>query len=437
MAEGNANRPDPETLTTEDVDRLSERFKPSWETEPQAAPRPEPARPVLKQTMLGGTAPAAPLPPARLATPAAPAPAPAPAPPLAPAPVAAQPLATVTVGKAGIEGPKNPIRHATLVGISPQPIRQVSGAPQAAPDDLDWELPAAEPAEPPSDMAQTARIVKAPQAAPPKAEPSRIQQVQADPPKPAPVVAVTAEPARAVAARTEAEEPMAIDVEELPPKSQPSGIGEKYVPRDQNAPAVVLDDEVKRMEAQARLTMEAQHRARSAPTIARMPAVRVGGDITAAEYADEDTVTHRRKRGRGVWVVLALLTLGGGAAAAVLVLRKPEPPPVAEKPVEKPVTVADTVAPPPPAVTAEPPPPQPVASAAPEPEPSVTAAPPEPPKEPAKVAVAAPPTEQATKPKPAAAARPSKPKPAVPAKPTTGSSPRPSRQSVIVRDNPF
>jgi hypothetical protein len=436
MAEGNANRPAPETLTTEDVDRLSERFKPSWETEPQNAP--QPARPALKHTMLGGgTAPAAPLAPPG-AAPAAPVSPPPGAAPAA-APVAAKPMATVSVGKEGIETAKPVMRHPTLVGIAPQAIRQVSGAPQAAPDDLDWELPAGERPEPPSDMAQTARIVKAPEAAP-KAEASRIQQVQPEPPKGAPVVAAPPVAPAATPSRTDADEPMAIDVEELPPKSQPSGIGEKYVPRDANAPAVVLNDEVARTEAQARANVEAQHRARSALTIAKMPAVRVPGQAPVTDFVDEDTVSHRRKGGRGVWVVLALLTLGGGTAAAVALLRKPElPAPVTTATAEKPV-IADTQAPPPPAVTTEPPPPAPVAAAE-----SEGSAPPasatEPPPKPAKGAAVAPPVEPAAEtPKrpPAPAARPStKPKPTSTGKATTGSASRPSRPSVIVRDNPF
>jgi hypothetical protein len=429
MAEGNANRPAPETLTTEDVDRLSERFKPSWESEPQNAP--PPARPALKQTMLGGTAPAAP-PAPRVAAPAAPTASP-PAGAPAVAPLAPTPMVTVSAGKESLETAKAVMRHPTLVGIAPQAIRQVSGAPQAAPDDLDWELPPGEQPEPPSDMAQTARIVKVSEAAP-KAEASRIQQVQPEPPKAAPVVAAPpAAAAAATPARTDADEPMAIDVEELPPKSQPSGIGEKYVPRDVNAPAVVLNDEVARTEAQARAKIEAQHRARSAPTIAKMPAVRAPGPAPVTDFLDEDTVSHRRKGGRGVWVVLALLTLGGGAAAAVALLRKPElPASVTTATSEKPVA-ADTQAPPPPAVTAAPPPPAPVA--APEPEASA----PEPPPKPAKVAAVAPPVEpaaEAPKRPPAPAARPStKPKPTSTGK--AASAPRPSRPSVIVRDNPF
>src|SRR5688500_10212856 len=111
MAEGNANRPAPETLTTEDVDRLSERFKPSWEVEPPA----EPVRQALKQTMVGGTAPAPPLAP--VAPPAA---APAPA---AVAPLVAKPMTTVTANKSGLEVARA-VRHPTLVGIAPQGIRQ-------------------------------------------------------------------------------------------------------------------------------------------------------------------------------------------------------------------------------------------------------------------------------------------------------------------------
>jgi hypothetical protein len=336
-------------------------------------------------------------------------------------------MATVSVGKSGIETVKA-VRHPTLVGIAPQAIRQVSGAPRSAPDDLDWELPAGDQPEPPSDMAKTARIVKPSEAvSSSRAEASRVQPVTAEPRQ------VAAPPA--VAPAQAHEEPIAIDVEELPPKSQPSGIGEKYVPRDQNAPAVVLNEDVQRLEAQTRATMEAQHRARSAPTIARMPAVRVETHASAADVIDEDTVTHRRPRRRGVWVVLALLTLGGGAAAAVALLEKADAPSAAAPaPVDKPIA-ADTVAPPPPR---EPPPPEPVATTPPPPE-AASAVPPGAP-EPAEVATAAPPVQTPTvspKRAPAPTARPAKPKPASTTKSSTGTSPRPSKPSVIVRDNPF
>jgi hypothetical protein len=423
MAEGNANRPAPETLTPEDVDRLSERFKPSWEVEPPA----EPARHALKQTMVGGTAPAV----APVAPPTA---APAPAAPLATAPPIAKPMTTVTANKSGLEVARA-VRHPTLVGIAPQAIRQVSGAPRAAPDDLDWEVPAGERPEPSSDLAQTARIVTAPAAAsPPNAEASRIQPTQAQPPPP-PAPAPPA-PAMVVPAHAGADEDLPIDVEELPPESKPSGIGQKYVPRDQGAPAIVLNDEVQRTEAQARATMEAQHRARSAPTIAKMPAARASAPTEPAEFADEDTVTHRRKRGRGVWVALALLTLGGGVALAALRLRTPElPAPAAKSPVEKSVAPADTEAPPP-AVAVEPgpairPPVEPA-------EPAASGV--EQPNEPAKRVMTAPPVRPPVEaPKRAATPTPrptTKPRAAPTGKSGTGST-RPPKASVIVRDNPF
>jgi hypothetical protein len=426
MAEGKANRPAPETLTTEDVDRLSERFKPSWEVEPQ----PEPARQPLKQTMVGGTAPAVPLTPVR--APTAPAAAsPTPAAPAATTPLVAKPMAAVTPGKSGLEVARA-VRHPTLVGIAPQAIRQVSGAPQAAPDDLDWEVPAGERPQPAADLGQTARIVPAPAVAPPpKAEPSRVQPVQAEPPRP-PEPASPA-PTLTVSVDAGADDDLPIDVEEMPPESKPSGIGQKYVPRDQDAPAIVLNEEVQRTEAQARAAMEAQHRARSAPTIAKMPAARAPAQVSTAEFADEDTISHRRKRGRGVWVVLGLLTLGSGVAVAALLLRKADVPlPPTERAEEKPVVAADSAAPPPPPVVAEPTPePRPVIEPA-EPAPSAV----ERPKEPAKRVVAAPPVET---PKRAATPAPrpaTKPKPTPTPKSGTGST-RPSKQSVIVRDNPF
>jgi hypothetical protein len=450
MAEGNANRPAPETLTSEDVDRLSERFKPSWEPDPETAPRPEPARSGLKQTLVGGTVPVTPTVPTRPAVTPTPGPtAPAPVAPVAPGPsvptatavrvaatpvAATKPMATVSVGKSTLEVPKA-VRHPTLVGIAPQPVRQVSGPPRAAPDDLDWELPAGEQHKAPSDLAQTARLVKAPEPAlPPKEEASRVQQVKAEPPAPPPAAATVPTSDDAIS--------ITVDVEELPPESKPSGIGQKYVPPDQNAPAIVLAQEVERLEAETRATIEAQHRARSAPTIARMPAVRVASDSSIADAMDEDTVSRRGRGKKGVWLVLALLTLGGGAAAAVALLKKPDAQPANAPPVRENAVApaADTVAPPPPAPEV---PPQAQVPAPTEPAPPVVSVAPldaEPPKEPAKTTAAAPPVKSPAEPPKrtaAPAARPPKPKPASTAKSGTGSSSRPPRAAVIVRDNPF
>jgi hypothetical protein len=247
-------------------------------------------------------------------------------------------------------------------------------------------------------------------------------------------VAVAAAPAATV------DEPLPVDVEELPPESKPSGIGQTYVPRDQNAPAVMLNEEVKRTEEQTLATIEAQHRARSAPTIARMPAVRVAPGASPADFTDEDTVTNRRRSRKGVWAVLAVVSLGAVAAAAITLSKKSAAPQAATPaPVEKPAAAADTAAPPPPVVTAVPlpPPPQPVASVPAETATSGAAL--EPSKEPAKVAAAAPPAEtavEAPRRAPVPTARPAKAKPTT-TKPTTGSSPRPSKPAVIVRDNPF
>src|SRR5262245_45740960 len=107
MAERDAGRPAPDTLSTEEADRLSERFRPSWEPDPPTVPR-------------VGPAPAA-------------AGKPLPSPQASPAP-ALKPSQTVPIipGGAG----KAP-RPTTLVGI--QPTIPVSRS--AAPDDLDWEAP--------------------------------------------------------------------------------------------------------------------------------------------------------------------------------------------------------------------------------------------------------------------------------------------------------
>src|SRR6185503_7331622 len=156
MAESDG-KPASSPLSTEEADRLSEKFKPSWEAEPEppTVPKVEPPKNFGKQTLLGIAAPI-------------------PSPP-----------------------PEKP--------------------PSSAPDDLDWELPT-NPA------------------------PSPIEEAQAIEP---------------------------------PPKSNPSGIGQTYKPKDTDAPAIVLTDEVKRAEEHARRQLEAEHRSRSAPTVLKFKAVDV------------------------------------------------------------------------------------------------------------------------------------------------------------------
>jgi len=450
MAESNANRPTPDAVTAEDADRLSERFRPSWEAEGQPAPAPPRAPPApapspMKQTLLGGggapspgpvpRAPAAPVP----QRPAAPAPAapqaaaPQPARPApAPAPTRVAPVVNVGATSSSPAGAAaaDLMRRATLAGISPGQKKSTDRS-AAAPDDLDWELP-------PSVQAAADALDVTLDA--PTKRTDALSKTQPLAPR-APAAKPPAEP----------EEPMQVDVEELPPESKPSGIGQTYKPRDQDAPPVVLTEEVQRTEAQARAMLEAQHRARSAPTIQRMPAVRATAAAPSTKVLDADLETLAPRKSRaGVWIalVVAVLALVGGA---VVVLTRPKAPPPEATVTTKPAPVApDTRAPPPPELPPAPavtPPPEPVAA-----QPTESAAPAEPPAP--LVEAKAPPTppsdveEPTTKRPEPVAARTLKPKPAAPKPPATAKPPAPTKppaapkpagkaSGVIVRDNPF
>jgi len=315
------------------------------------------------------------------------------------------------------------MRRATLAGISPQAPAKQAARSTSAPDDLDWELP---PSVQAAADALEVTLEKEP-------SPESLSQTQPLPRK-----------APAPAPATEPEEPMHVDVEELPPESKPSGIGQTYKPRDADAPPVVLTEEVQRTEAQARAMLEAQHRARSAPTIARMPAVRVApSSPTAADPADFEMLAPRKSRA-GLWValVVAILALGGGAFAF---LAKPKATtPEAKVAAEPPPVVADTRAPPPPEL------PPPVVTPPPEqaaPAPAESAAAAEPPAAPPEQKPAEPPPTEAEQPAPKrpepVAARTLKPKPTAPkppASPKPAAAPKPAGgkpSGVIVRDNPF
>jgi hypothetical protein len=221
---------------------------------------------------------------------------------------------------------------------------------------------------------------------------------------------------------------MPVEVEELPPESKPSGIGQTYVPRDRDAPAVVLKEDVQRTEAQARAYIEAQHRARSAPTIARMPAVRVAADLPAA---DEDTLVSRKSR-KGLWVTITVFSLAIAGGVVFFLVRGPSEVTEAAPPPKPEPIAADTVAPPPPVAAPATAPADPVP---PTEESAAPAASDTPPAAAATQAPAEPAATAAKRPQPVAARtikpRPTAPKPAGTAKP--GGKPG----GMIVRDNPF
>jgi len=411
MAESDG-KPASSPLSTEEADRLSEKFKPSWEAEPDpptlpkvdppTLPRvdaqpipaiepqptkvePQPMAKVEPQPM----AKVEPQPMAKVE--------PQPMAKVEPQPMAkveAQPVAKVEAQPAAkAEAPKF-VGKATLLGVAvPVPSPPQAEAPNKAPDDLDWELPT-------------------------NPVPSPIEE--------APVI-------------------------EPPPKSNPSGIGEKYIPKDTNAPAIVLKDEVKRAEERARAELAAEHRARSAPTVLKFKAVEVPKKETTDEL--EPSPFGPPKRRLGVWI-----GLGAGALSValigVLVLARgsgreaPTAPPEEVKAAPRaaePEPAAPQVATPTPAPDPEPKPPEPVVAPSAEPS-AVVVAPakdsepaPEAPK-PVATAKAAPPAKA---PKPVAAAPKPQPTPKPVSQPTSkpASSPKaPASKPAsggIVRDAPF
>jgi hypothetical protein len=244
----------------------------------------------------------------------------------------------------------------------------------------------------------------------------------------------------------ETEPGITIDVEELPPESKPSGIGEKYVPKEIGAPPVVLDADVQAAEMGARAQLEAAHHARRAPTIVRLKAF----DIPAppAAVSEEEL---RPKRGRvgalvgfgviGVLLVaagIAALFRSGGSSETITTTAPPA--------VSGPTTVVADTSPPPP-----PPPPEPAAAQPPivatTPAPTAASAQPTPkPKAPeeqltarAKSGSKQAPAEAKTAPAKTAAAKAAPaPKPATTsAKAAPKSTAKSSSKAVIVRDTPF
>jgi len=384
MAESDAGRRGADALSTEEAERLSERFRPSWEDDPPTVPR-EP-----------------------LVVPQRPAPA------------------------AQAEPPR--VRRPTLVGLSP-----AEGRNAPPPDELDWEpptnpLPSASPPAPGPLPAAGAAAPTPSSPEPSSSSATTVRLTAAD------TAAATAPPPSA-----DTEPGVTIDVEELPPDSKPSGIGEKYVPKEIGAPPVMLDADVQAAEMGARAELEAAHRARRAPTIVRMKAF----DIPAPSAAvSEDELRPKRGRvgalvGFGVIGVLlvaagvaALFRSGGNAeptttqapsaasapATVVADTAPPPPPPPPNAPLAMPPAVA--VSPAPTVATAEPTP----RTVAPE-EPA--AAPPKSASKPAAVDTKSTPTKTVAKAAPA-------PKPATTStKPAPKSGAKASSKAVIVRDTPF
>jgi hypothetical protein len=234
-------------------------------------------------------------------------------------------------------------------------------------------------------------------------------------------------------------EPPMVDVEELPPESHPSGIGSKYVPKDLNAPPIVLKEEVQAAEAKQRQKLEFEHRSRRAATIIRM---RAPDPVPAPVPAEEELSVPVRKSRTGLYLGAAFVVLAGGVGAGVL---------LQEKVVERTPQAVATAAPPvvTPSVTAEP-----VAAKA--ESPAVAApssdqpSPPAPAREPEPPALARTPVPATPAPAPPQTAIPIRPKakpaPAAPS-PKPQAAPKPpkaasggskaSGRSVIVRDTPF
>lgn len=368
MAESDAGPRATGTVSTEEAERLSERFRPSWEDDPAEPPLSSAiTRPLPVVAVTAGTKATV---------------------PQLPVPDTAQ------------REPPQP----TLIGIAPEP------PPSTSAEELDWEAP---PKETPSSAAQT----------------QRLQAV------PLPVVTPAGTPESSAA---EPEISVQIDIEELPPPSKPSGIGEKYVPKEEGAPPVVLNEDVKAAEIGAQAALEAQHRARRAPTILRMKAADVPVPAAPVEEEKEEEVPFapRRSGGAGKLVVLGLVVTAV-AAASVIFLRSGANPDAAPAPTTTtPTTVAaDTAAPPPP--VAEP--------ARPAPEP--TSAAPEVPEAPAPVrsastkearTSAAKASTGAAKPAPASKAAPPPKTGPVAAKPAPRTGvPKTGGKAAIVRDAPF
>jgi hypothetical protein len=109
-----------------------------------------------------------------------------------------------------------------------------------------------------------------------------------------------------------------VDFEDLPPESKPSGIGQKYIPKEEGAPLVVLGEDVQAAEMGARVELEAEHRRRRAPTLLKMKVVDVP---VATPVEDVPDFARPRRKGIGLVVFLGILTVLGGAGAAAFLVR--------------------------------------------------------------------------------------------------------------------
>jgi hypothetical protein len=379
MAETDADRPAAGAVTTEEADRLSEQFRPSWEEDPPTvkrdpAPRPTanvsapvPRAPVLSVT---GPKPAPPKPsPAQTLEPTGPKPA---VPPGGATTAPAAPFALTN-------------KRGPLLGVSTPNAPTGGGAPVArgqGADDLDWEVPASATPSP-AQAAAVAPIVATPAASPPgvmATGPATTAAPLRGPDETQPLPAVKQpSPTLKVTPPDDDELDVQVDVEELPPESKPSGIGQKYIPKEEGAPPVVLGEDVRAAEVGARVELEAEHRRRRAPTILKMKALEA--PIAAPVESTPDFAAPRR-RGGGLIAFLAVVTvLGGAAAAAFLVRGGSLAQPTGVAPTAK-TPPAPAEAAPPPATEAPAPPPIPTpegaASGAPSEAPSGPAGTPEP-----------------------------------------------------------
>jgi hypothetical protein len=391
MAEREAGRPLSDTLSTEEADRLSERFRPSWEpdppSDPPTIPRAQPApiaKPILKP---GGFVPK-------------------------PAPESPSTKAAELVALA-----KESERSPTLVGIQPT----IPVGPRS-PDDLDWELPTNPGPAVAPERADTNAQPRAGGAAELEAVSVEVEELPAGPGVP-----VEFEELPSDAVHTAVEEP---------PASKPSGIGQTYVPKEQGAPAIVLKDDVRAAEEQARAALEAQHRSRRAPTIARMRVV----DIPIPTPPADDLTFPAPKRKTGLWVTLfACVVIVAGGAVLLSSGGSSRPEPSVAKQAEPERVRPENTAPPPPAPTVTQAPVEPAVAVI--PSGAAAAEPPEDssPGTPSAKSPSAPEVERPAKP---AAAKPTKgaaaaaTQPATPAK-TSSKPAAKSGSKVIVRETPF
>jgi hypothetical protein len=238
-----------------------------------------------------------------------------------------------------------------------------------------------------------------------------------------------------------------IDVEEPPPDSKPSGVGQKYVPKEEGAPAVMLGADVQAAESGTQLQIEAEHRARRAPTILRMQAFDLPPPGASAPV-DAELFAPRRSR-FGVVAIAGLVLAGGALALGLSLTRGSDSKSEDAMPATASAAIApDTAAPAPPPV---PPATQPAATSHP-PEPEATATAHAPvataavddsadsaSKRPKSPATPAKPVSPAIKPTATHAAPVAKAAPATkpPAAKPASPSPKPGGKSMIVRENPF